>query len=74
MARNCGSAVKFVIRLLIWRRQRAVTEKEKSIDKLIKLFRTGIILHSGVKCDVLICSQVVAALNELQEVYKERRR
>lgn len=44
-----------------------MTPKEESLDKLIKLFGTGIILHSGVKCDVLICSQVVAALNELQE-------
>ena len=51
-----------------------MTPKKEALDELIKLFRTGIILHSGVKCDVLICSQVVAALNELQEVYKERRR
>ena len=51
-----------------------MTTKEKALDKLIKLFRTGIILRCGVKCDTLICSQVVAALNELQEVYKERRR
>jgi hypothetical protein len=50
-----------------------MTTKEEALDKFIKLFRTGIILRGGVKCDTLICSQVVAALNELQDVYKERR-
>jgi hypothetical protein len=48
------------------------------IELLIKVFETGMMRRSGIRCDAVMCAMVAAMLEELKErrsndVYSDKR-
>ena len=37
------------------------------IERMIKMFQTGVIRRCGVRCDAVVCGEVMAMLKELQK-------
>jgi hypothetical protein len=46
--------------------------KLTDIELLIKVFETGMMRRSGIRCDMSMCARVAAMLKELQKLKEEK--